>query len=53
MIAPSAGATRMRASCAVRRNAKFRFRANTARLTIDPVTYAHGVSATASSPMAQ
>ena len=29
--------------------AKFRFRAKTARLMIDPATYAHGVSATASS----
>jgi hypothetical protein len=38
MIVPSAGAIRIRRNCAVRRNAIFRFRANTARLMIDPAT---------------
>src|SRR5215207_7109673 len=53
MMVPKAGATRIRICCAVRRNAKFRVRAKTARLIPDPVTYAHGVSATPCSPMAQ
>ena len=38
MTIPSAGATRIRSSCAVRRNAKFRVRAKTTRLIADPVT---------------
>ena len=38
MISPSAGAIRMRRSCAVRRKAKFRVRAKTTRLTIEPAT---------------
>ena len=38
MTVPSAGATRIRSSCAVRRNAKFRVRAKTTRLIADPVT---------------
>jgi hypothetical protein len=38
MTIPRAGATRIKSSCAVRRKAKLRVRANTARLIIDPVT---------------
>ena len=37
MTVPSAGATRIRSSCAVRRNVKSLVRANTARLIADPV----------------
>jgi len=53
MIVPSAGRTRIRTCCAVRRNAKFRVRAKTTRLIAEATTYAHGVSATARSPIAQ
>jgi hypothetical protein len=53
MIAPRAGATRIKRNGVVRRNAKFRFRAKTTRLRIEPVVYAHGVSATHSSPTIQ
>ena len=38
VMTPSAGRTRIRSSCAVRRKAKFLVRAKTARLTIDPAT---------------
>ena len=53
MTIPKAGATRIRSCWAVRRKAKFRVRAKTARLIADPVAYAHGVSATARSPTSQ
>jgi hypothetical protein len=36
MTVPSAGATRISSSCAVRRAAKFLVRAKTARLIADP-----------------
>ena len=38
MMVPSAGATRIRRNCAVRRKAKLRVRAKTARLITEPAT---------------